>query len=228
MVEMNQSEIDSFVSKFRNLCRAGRNANLTFTSKAGKASVNLSVELGRLPDVEEHHHKSHHHSLPHPRFGNSRQRRREKRAEIRKVKAVEAAQELSPEEAEILKLAEEASNVQDSEEDRSCCKDTAKSESTEKVLNEPNDELCPDKEYEKLEENCVTYSFQSEYGKWDIEDTLSELFPDDVATLESRVRMTPLGADHLCSVKVKGQSISWPEMKGENVEIIREIKRIQM
>ena len=70
MAMMNQSEIDSFVSKFSNLCHAG-----------GNASVNLSVELGRLPDVEEHPH-------------TSRQRRREKRAKIQKVKA---AQDLSPE-----------------------------------------------------------------------------------------------------------------------------------
>ena len=90
-------------------------------------------------------------------------------------------------------------------------------------------ETFPDKEYaQQLEENYVTYSFQSDYGKWDIEDTLKELFPNDVATIESRVRMTPLGADHLGSVKVKSQSFSWPEMKGENTEIIREIQRIQM
>ena len=79
---INQSETDSFVSKFSNLCRAGRNANLTFTSTAGKASVNLSVELGRLPDVGELPDKPQYHHLRHSRCGNSRQRRREKRAEI--------------------------------------------------------------------------------------------------------------------------------------------------
>ena len=144
---MNPSEIDSFVSKFRNLCRAGRNANLTFTSKAGKASVNLSVELGRLPDVGELPNKPQYHHLRHSRCGNSRQRRREKRAEDRKVKAAEAEQDLSPEEADILQLAEEAFNVLNSEEDESC-KDTDETEAAEKVLDQPEDELCPDKEYE--------------------------------------------------------------------------------
>ena len=96
-------------------------------------------------------------------------------------------------------------------------------------MDQPNDELCPDKEYaQQLEEKYVTYSFQSDYGKWDIEYTLSELFPNDVTRLESRVQMTPLGSDHLCSVKVKSQSVSWPEMKPEDAAIIPEIKIIQM
>ena len=144
------------------------------------------------------------------------------------MKAAEAAQDLSPDEADILKLAEKAFNELKSEKDESC-KHTDETKAAEKVLDQPNDELCPDKEYaQQLKEKYVTYFFQSDYGEWDIEDTLSELISNDVATLESRIRMTPLGADHLCSVKVKSPSFSWPEMKGENAEIIREIKRIQM
>ena len=38
-------EIDSFVLKFKNLWKSGRNANLTTNSNAGKADVVLSVEL---------------------------------------------------------------------------------------------------------------------------------------------------------------------------------------
>ena len=103
--------MESFV-KFRNLSCAGRNANLTFTSKAGNVRVNLSVELGNLPLPPQYHlqQQPHHpYHFPHrPRNGPSRQRRRQKRAEARISAAVKATEEVSIEEAEVLALSEEA------------------------------------------------------------------------------------------------------------------------
>ena len=43
---MARKEIDSFILKFKNLLLSGRNATLVLKSNAGKAEVNLSVELG--------------------------------------------------------------------------------------------------------------------------------------------------------------------------------------
>ena len=47
---MANSEIDSFVRKFKTLCQAGRNASLTLSSNAGKAVMNLRLDLGVLID----------------------------------------------------------------------------------------------------------------------------------------------------------------------------------
>ena len=40
------SEIDSFVRKFKTLFQAGRNASLSLSSNAGKAVMNLRLDLG--------------------------------------------------------------------------------------------------------------------------------------------------------------------------------------
>ena len=42
---MALQELDSFVFKFKNLCKSGRNANLINKHNSGKTEVHLSVEL---------------------------------------------------------------------------------------------------------------------------------------------------------------------------------------
>ena len=49
-----QSEMDSFVHKFQNLCRAGKDATLSFSSTAGKVEAKLSVDLGMLPAFQRY------------------------------------------------------------------------------------------------------------------------------------------------------------------------------
>ena len=101
---MANIEIDSFVKKFKSLCQLGRTAKLTLTSNAGKASINLSVDLEVLPQEV----------LPpppkHSRNGPARLRRREKRAAARKADAEEAEAKLTTEEKEVLELAANAKN----------------------------------------------------------------------------------------------------------------------
>ena len=87
-------EIDSFVSKFKALCQGGRHASLTLSSKAGKAVVNLRVDLG---DISQDAHL-HHPPQKHSRNGPAQQRRRERRAAARQAAAVEAESILSVEE----------------------------------------------------------------------------------------------------------------------------------
>ena len=77
----------------------------------------------------------------------------------------------------------------------------------------------------------LAFSFKSDYGKWDIEDTLTEILPSNITyNLISRERTTPLGSEHFCTVVLQGvdcQKFSWPIMEGENLEVIREVNRIQ-
>ena len=140
-----QSEIDSFILKFRNLVHSGRNANLTFESKAGKVIIKFDVDLGRLPVVPQYSSQPPSYR-PRTRNGPSYQRRREKRAEARVKAAEEAARDLSAEEAEVLHLAEEAFKHVDSdakERAEEAPKDTTKPG----IIDNLSDEVCPDKEY---------------------------------------------------------------------------------
>ena len=75
---MERLEIYSFILKFKNLLLSGRNATLVIKSDAGKAVVNLNVELGDVsPPPSLHQH------LRGPRNGPARQQRRLRRAAAR-------------------------------------------------------------------------------------------------------------------------------------------------
>ena len=164
---MEQSEIDSFVFKFRHLCRSGRNATLTLRSSAGKASIDLHVDLGDQQHIPVQQRQ-------HSRDGPARQRRRLKRAAARRDAAEQAANGLSPEEAFILIQAEEAANRTKAEEAKELAKSKAEkaltkpaegaesgkieepsteaaeakdSETAIEKVDEVSDELCPDKDY---------------------------------------------------------------------------------
>ena len=126
-------EMSSFLFKFQNICRAGKDANLLFTSKNGKTIVNLSVELECLshPSRQPPFHPQKH------RNGPSCERRRQKRAEARKNEAEQALTLLSAEEVDVLAMAEEAVG--------------STSNAVKVINNELNDEICPDSEYQVKE-----------------------------------------------------------------------------
>ena len=136
-----QSEIDSFIFKFRN---SSRDANLTFVSKAGKVSVQLDVDLGSFPVPPRYHHKPSP-QFPRTRNGASYQRRLLKRAEARIKAAEEAAKEISVEEAEILDVAEEAFGKANNGVEESAGE--AALRPTVNNANALEDEVCPDREY---------------------------------------------------------------------------------
>ena len=69
-------ELNSFLGKFVNLWQNGMEASLRIDSKAGKATINLEVGLGQAPQPEQH---------PICKYGPSRLRRRERRADARKL-----------------------------------------------------------------------------------------------------------------------------------------------
>ena len=80
---MALQELDSFVFKFKNLCKSGRNANLNIKYDSGKTEVHLSVELNDTPANEP--------LRPRARNGPAQQRRRERRAAAREVAAAAEA-----------------------------------------------------------------------------------------------------------------------------------------
>ena len=82
------SELESFLTKFRGLWNSGFDAHLELESHAGQAWVSLRVRLGHAPGPVQHpRHFAHQNRT---RNGPSRQRRRERRAEARRLATEEA------------------------------------------------------------------------------------------------------------------------------------------
>ena len=66
-----------------------------------------------------------------------------------------------------------------------------------------------------VEDMEVAYSFVSDYGKEDLDYALSQILQNCDASLVSRSRLQPRGADHLCTLKIKtdaGKTFSWPDI----------------
>ena len=97
---MAMSEIDNFIWKFKNLLHAGKKANLSINSEAGKALVTLTVEVNVPPFPSKSF-----------RNGPSRQRRRIRRAAERAdAAAVIAAAEDAAEADQQSEVAEEVTD----------------------------------------------------------------------------------------------------------------------
>ena len=81
-------------------------------------------------------------------------------------------------------------------------------------------------------ENQAKYCFMSMHAEEDILYTLDEIFPrtEVKCTLESRVRVEPLSAHHLCILDVKAitkdRSLSWSDVEANQAVVFEEIKRI--
>ena len=108
-------EIDSFVLKLKILWKAGRNANLSIDTNAGKVALTLRVEdleeSDPVPDAQ-------HQRFRRSRNGPAQQRRRERRAAARESPAVEAVEGKAADEDNLLNhRAVEASGEHASEED---------------------------------------------------------------------------------------------------------------
>ena len=84
---------------------------------------------------------------------------------------------------------------------------------------------------DELEDNKqVVFTFTSDYGEEDILDSFLEIFPGINAKLCSRIRVERLSADHACTVMINPvdpKTFSWPAMDPVNIEVFREIRRIQ-
>ena len=75
-----EGELDSFVRKFKSLCKSGRDAKLHVKTEAGDTFVTLSVGLGQVPPGNKLH-------AVHPRGGAARQQKeREERQNVMQLR----------------------------------------------------------------------------------------------------------------------------------------------
>ena len=145
-------EIDSFVLKLKILWKAGRNANLSIDTNAGKVALTLRVEdleeSDPVPDAQ-------HQRFRRSRNGPAQQRRRERRAAAKESPAVEAVEVKAATKDNLLNhKAVEAFGEHASEEDSDNGVEDLKlvsaEENTDEHLNkeeEIKDEICPDENY---------------------------------------------------------------------------------
>jgi hypothetical protein len=84
----------------------------------------------------------------------------------------------------------------------------------------------------EIEEETSKYSFESSYHEEDILYTLREIFPPSEVklTLESRERIKPLDACHICTVVIKpiatDRKLLWPEMSFVQAQVIENLRII--
>ena len=87
----SDSELGSFLSKFRNLWAAGKVAQLNVECHHGVATVGLRVQLGRAPAPAHRHHGQNQHQ-PGLRKTPAQQRRKARREAERAAAAKEEAE----------------------------------------------------------------------------------------------------------------------------------------
>ena len=149
-------EVESFIVKFRNLWKAGRNVNLIIEANAGKAAVSLRVaDLEGPPQVPGQFFCPPRRS----RNGPAQQRRREKRAAARN--ATEEAATIEAEKATNVVIDKDAVKATES---IVTIETNAEEAPINKVAENVADEFCSDASYgsENLEANKVTEENQGE------------------------------------------------------------------
>ena len=214
-------ELNSFVTKFKNLWKAGCNASLKVETRAGEAWVELHVGLG-VPHPVQGGHELH---------GNARQRRKDKRTAARAA----AHEAKIAEEANAAEQVNEVlnSSVEEVHDEANKVKETKNATVQVTISSQVSDEFEEETspKVDGIEDKKeVVFTFLSDYGEEDILDSFPEIFPRITAKLASRVRVTPRSADHLCTVvlhPVHPKTFSWPAMDPVNTEVFRDITRIQ-
>ena len=132
------SEIDSFYIKFKHLVLSGQHANLNIKTEAGKAFVNLTVEVEIPPHVSPSFCDARSRTSP------SRQRRTARRAAARQS-AARVEENTKDEESKTLnassKEAEVASKPEDGINQDRAGKGAEQAKLSEAILLEPTDEI---------------------------------------------------------------------------------------
>ena len=135
---MARQEIDSFIIKFKSLLLSGRNATLVIKSNAGKAEVNLTVELLDVSLPEHHQHRRG------PRNGPSRERRK-----LRRAAAAKEAENATKNEASIGNEVTAEEEVTKEATDPERGNTTAEDKTLEAVESETlKDEFCSNESFE--------------------------------------------------------------------------------
>jgi hypothetical protein len=210
--------------EFVKIWKSGNKCKFLLTCDGGHGQVELVAELGA---AEDHH-------FPPPQNKRrkktpSQLRREERRRNERSAAQVECENEKNVEK-DAKPVAEEATIVKQTKIPVIASKTVVETVDTAIV-----DEVCTDEQFEHAAEEKVIFSFKSDYGEEDITDTMKEeVFVNTKvkkANLVSRVRTSPLSAEHLCFVELEpAESLSdflWPAMDGENLVVFQELKRIR-
>ena len=168
---MAQLEIDSFIVKFKELLISGRNATLEIKAVAGKAEVNLRVELDDVSKILS--------KQGWPCSGPSRQRRRLRRAAEREAAKANTENDTPAEKVGRNSLAREATQAEKAEEAAQAEKadEAAQAEKVSQtedlivknteIVNEPfKDEFCSDRSFdnEMVERILVTADCQADWS----------------------------------------------------------------
>ena len=181
------TELDSFVKKFHQLWSDGHSAHLDLDTHAGRAWVGLRVQLGNAPP-------GHLFRPPHPQppyrkpESPSRQRRRDRRAAAaRKTEAEKASNFENAEEAGSNVIADEAV-IEDNDVEKTGNKESANCDSTEQSDEtlvgtaeeaiakdmKVSDEVCPDEEYDLVEQVVVVPDHDNELEDNDVKEKTEE------------------------------------------------------
>ena len=151
-------ELDSFVKKFHQLWSAGHSAHLDLESHAGRAWVGLRVQLGHAPAGHPHHPL--HPLQPQTPYRKpdspSRQRRRARRAAACKSKAEEASRKENAEQADPTAIAENP--VHDEVIESTDPNDETLVGTAEEAIVKDmkiSDEVCPDEEYQEVDDDAL-------------------------------------------------------------------------
>jgi hypothetical protein len=162
---MALSKMDSFFFKFKNLLSSGKSAKLTLCADAGKATINLAVEVEVSQNGKQNNLT---------RIRPSRQRCRERRTKARHYAAERAEHEAAVVEVddsavkEAVAATEHEFEKKTAEEATSEENDPAEESTKVAVLIEPADEIETEVFFkDKLE---VVFTFLSDYGEEDILD----------------------------------------------------------
>ena len=212
---MDVSELDKFILQFKHLWRSGHNAHLNLECHAGQAWVGIRVRLGQEPGLQTQKKTC--------KNSPSRQRRRARRAAAKCAKGDHQAEEALEDDQLDVTKAEKAANKE-------------KAVKASDVENEVEDEFCRNAEFTEgvLDENSVTFNFNSEYAEQDIKEAIEEIFPDKTAVrsakLLSRVRVAPTSGVFDCVIKLEvaaPKTFEWPKLQGVDVFVFKDIEKIR-
>ena len=80
-----------------------------------------------------------------------------------------------------------------------------------------------------MSEECLTYTFVSDFHQEDVDYTLKEIFPNIGTTILSNVKIGDrFSADHLFTVIFElqdDQKFSWPQMTPDQAVVFKDVQK---
>ena len=236
---MYVTEIDSFVKKFHQLWKAGVTVHLDLDAHAGKAWVGIRAQVGDAPGPVP--------QQVHPRRSPSYLRRQERRRE-----AAQAAQAAQAAEVDSSSPASKVSGEKPGDDKTAAEAETVEKVTVEDTCNTATNRLVMELDKKETrpvetglpspmiqldgdaEEDIARFAFESTYHEDDVNELLSEIFPEsDVKlSLESRVKVAPLSNREIFVIRLEPTAttkkfLSWPKMENDQADVFENVKRLK-